>query len=221
MQNLFGDEELLPPDQGIPVNKHPREVPLPPEEDDLEEILFGEEIPPGEKRRYSDPGSKIPSLSDPPPGYSPPPSYKPKRDEETNDLSSLEKFVKQNKNNPDAIIKTKKSKFYNWDMEEVNYKIREIYTERAKKYLADKTSIGQKSLGPYEGKSRKEMENMIKNFEEGMGGSGISRLFLAMGSYFAGNTSLKLKKEIQSLADQLFKSGIISKEQRKKTSSLK
>ena len=49
----------------------------------------------------------------------------------------------------------------------------------------------------------------------------INRLSLGISSIFAGNSSVKLKKEVQSIADILFQNGALSKEQRKKISSLK
>ena len=100
-------------------------------------------------------------------------------------------------------------------------------------------------MGPFTGKSRKEIRNMLgmegKNPEEikqmplfakdseqdikSMIGTGIdsliNRLSLGISSVFAGNTSVKLKKEIQSIADILFQNGILSKEQRNKISVLK
>ena len=58
-----------------------------------------------------------------------------------------------------------------------------------------------------------------------MFGSGLSSLInrLALGIYslHAGNTSVKLKNEIQSIADQLLEAKLISKAQRKKILSLK
>ena len=49
----------------------------------------------------------------------------------------------------------------------------------------------------------------------------INRLSLGISSIFARNTSVKLRKEIQSIAGILFQNNIISKEQRKKILSLK
>ena len=68
------------------------------------------------------------------------------------------------------------------------------------------------------------MKEMIKNFETGLGpmtGTGIKQLTLGIGSIQAGNTLIKLKAEVQRLADQLLKANIITKEQRKKILSLK
>ena len=117
--NLFDDgQELLPQNEGVKP-KFGKNIPLPDEDEDFLDPESGllpdpdEEVLPGEKqRRHSDPGSQIPYLSDPPPIYSPPPSYKAKRSDETNDLFSLEKFVKQNKKNPNARIFNKKIKVF-------------------------------------------------------------------------------------------------------------
>ena len=169
MGNLFGnDQELLPQDQGI-TPKFIKNIPLPPEEEediDLEEDILPEkallpdsddEVFPREKqRRHS-----APILSEPP-AYSPPPSYKfQKKDPESVDLSTLEKFLqKNNKGDPNAKILTQKSKFYGWDKNQVEDEVFRIYSERAKKVL-QKKSIGQKKMGLFTGKSRKEIRNML------------------------------------------------------------
>ena len=116
-------------------------------------------------------------------------------------------------------------------MEEARYKVHEIYTDRAKLVLAagDRRSvIGQKGLGPYEGKSNREMREMIDDFEKGKTkfGSGslgalINRLSLGISSIFAGNTSLKLREEIRAIANLLYKKGLLSSEQKNKVLSLK
>ena len=116
------------------------------------------------------------------------------------------------------------------DVEQAKYAVYAIYTERAKKVLAanDRRSvIGQKGLGPYEGKSNREMRGMIEKFEKGKikFGSGfndlINRLSLGISSIIAGNTSIKLRKEISSIAKLLHQKGVISEEQKNKVLSLK
>ena len=180
------------------------------------------------------PGAKA---DDGPPRYSAatkvdkPPKYREPRDDDTSDLASLSKFLKANEQNPDAVMSTKKSKFYGTTVEEARYKVHEIYTDRAKLVLAagDRRSvIGQKGLGPYEGKSNREMREMIDDFEKGKTkfGSGslgalINRLSLGISSIFAGNTSLKLREEIRAIANLLYKKGLISSEQKNKVLSLK
>ena len=248
MGNLFDDgQELLPQNEGV----GPKFI-LPPDEDLEEDILpedpkesllpdSDDEVFPEEEkpRRHS-----APTLSEPP-AYSPPPSYKfTKKDHKSVDLSTLEKFLKNNKGNPDAKFETKKSKFFGWNKTQVEDEVFRIYAERAKKVL-QKKPIGQKKMGPFTGKSRKEIRLMLgmegKKPEEirqmplfakdsegdikfmiGTGADNlINRLFLGISSIFAGNSSVKLKKEIQLIGNILFQNGVLSKEQRKKISSLK
>ena len=117
----------------------------------------------------------------------------------------------------------------------VKDKVYRIYSERAKKVL-QKKSIGQKNLGPFAGKSRRQMRDMLgiegKTAEEVQQvewfaddskediqkvlNSLINKLYLGISSLHAVNTSAKLKKKIQTFADHLLKSEIISREQRKK-----
>ena len=166
-------KKLNPPEHQIPERdkgitpKFIKNIPLPPEEEDIdleEDILpeksllpdSNDEVFPGEKqRRHS-----APILSEPP-AYSPPPFYKfQKKDPESVDLSTLEKFLKNNKGDPNAKIMTQKSKFYGWDKNQVEDEVFRIYSERAKKVL-QKKSIGQNKMGLFTGKSRKEIRNML------------------------------------------------------------
>ena len=125
----------------------------------------------------------------------------------------------------------KTSKFVGYSVDRAREKVYEIYTERAKKVLEKgdkKSAIGQKDLGPYDGKSNEEMREMIDEFEkrkEPKTGSGfnslINRLSLGISSIFAGNTSTKLRKEIRAIANLLYKQGIISNEQKNKVLQIK
>ena len=213
-------DEIIPvPEKSSP---DPKEItPIP----DPEEL--GPEVLPGEKQLPQSAPSYSEATKD-----DKPPKYKEPRDEESNDLTTLNKFLQNSEGKPKSIMKTKKSKFKGINVEEARYRVREIYTERAKKVLAAGDSylvIGQKGLGPYEGKSNKEMRAMIAEFEKGKGeakiGSGfnslVNRLALGISSILAGNTSVKLKNEIASLAKHLARQGIISTEQKNKVLSLK
>ena len=193
----------------------------------LEELE--EEVLPGEKAET------------PPPRYSAAtrgdelPKYKEPRDDDSSNLSTLTRFIKNNEGKPGAKITTKKSKFVGYSVERAREKVYEIYTERAKKVLEKgnkKSAIGQKELGPYDGKTNEEMREMIDEFEKGKikFGSGlqlppintlINRLSLGISSIFAGNTSVKLREEIRSIAKLLHKMGVISKEQKNKVLALK
>ena len=164
-----------------------------------------------------------------------PPKYREPRDDDSTSLSILTRFIESNKNNPDAVISKKNSRFRGMNLEEARYKVYEIFTDRAKLVLeaGDRRSvIGQKGLGPYEGKSNRERREMIERFEKGkqtgsgFAGSGsigalINRLSLGISSIFAGNTSVKLREEIRSIAKLLHKMGVISSEQKNKVMALK
>ena len=218
----YESDEIIPlPDKSSPG---PEEItPLA----GLEELE--EEVLPGEKAET------------PPPRYSAAtrgdelPKYKEPRDDDSSNLSTLTRFIKNNEGKPGAKITTKKSKFVGYSIERAREKVYEIYTERAKKVLEKgdrKSAIGQKELGPYDGKSNEEMREMIDEFEKGKikFGSGlqlppintlINRLSLGISSIFAGNTSVKLREEIRSIAKLLHQMGVISKEQKNKVLSLK
>ena len=219
-----------------------------PEEDILQEksLLDSEDetLPGGKQDSPVGQASRLRSASTSgrPPPYSlsppssPPPAY-PKgrrKDQESVDLSTLKKFLKNNKRNPDAVVSTPKSKFYGWNKNMVEDEVYRIYSERAKEVL-QKKSIGQKNLGPFAGKSRRQIRDMLgiegKTAKEvqqmewfaddskediqkmfGLGlNSLINRLYLGIASLHAGNFSAKLKKEIQTIADHLLKSEFISR----------
>ena len=216
-------DELFPsPEKSSPVPSPEKSSPVPAKE----EVLPG---PSGEKSETVPPRYSEVTREDKPPKYREP------RGDDSKELSILTKFLDQNKNNPDAKISTKKSKFYGTTVEEAMYRVYDIYTERAKMVLAAgdrKSIIGQKGLGPYEGKNNREMREMIEKFEKGKTkfGSGlklpsistlINRLSLGISSIFAGNTSVKLREEVRYIANLLHKKGLISSEQKKKVMSLK
>ena len=193
----------------------------------LEELE--EEVLPGDKAEAAPPRYSAATRVDEPPKYKEP------RDDDSSNLSTLTRFIKNNEGKPGAKITTKKSKFVGYSVERAREKVYEIYTERAKKVLEKgnkKSAIGQKELGPYDGKTNEEMREMIDEFEKGKikFGSGlqlppintlINRLSLGISSIFAGNTSVKLREEIRSIAKLLHKMGVISKEQKNKVLSLK
>ena len=211
------DDEIIPlPEKSSPDPEEITPLPVPEE--------LGKEVFPGEKA-----SSSVPSYSEATKGDEPP-KYKEPRADDSSDLSTLTKFLKNSEGKPNSIIKTKKSKFFGKNVEQARYEVRKIYTERAKKVLEKgdrKTAICQKGLGPYEGKSNKEMRAMVDEFEKGKKQTGtgfnglINRLSLGISSIVAGNTSIKLRKEIQAIAKLLHQNGIISKEQKNKVLSLK
>ena len=200
---------------------------------DPEEL--GEEVLPGDKAERAGGPAAAPPRYSAATRWDEPPKYKEPRDENSSNLSTLKRFIKNNEGLSGAKITTEKSKFLGYTVDKAREKVYEIYTERAKKVLEKgdrKSAIGQKELGPYDGKTNEEMREMIDEFEKGKikFGSGlqlppintlINRLSLGISSIFAGNTSVKLREEIRSIAKLLHKMGVISKEQKNKVLSLK
>ena len=227
--SAFPDPEEITPLAGPPALSDPEE---------LEEEVAAAAFLPGPS------GDKAEAA---PPRYSAatrwdePPKYKEPRDENSSNLSTLKRFIKNNEGQPGAKITTEKSKFLGYTVDKAREKVYEIYTERAKKVLEKgdkKSAIGQKDLGPYDGKTNEEMREMIDEFEKGKEQTGtglqlpvlrpfppintlINRLSLGISSIFAGNTSVKLREEVRAIANLLHKAGIISSEQKKKVLALK
>ena len=233
----------LPPDDFPPDDFPPDDFPISDPFPSLSSIPSPSSLSP----LPSPPSSPPPAQSLSPPSASPlssqPSSQKHQRDSDTYDLITLKRFLNANQRKPNAVISTPKSKFFNWDKKMAEDRIEEIYQKRRKKVGHDmeKRIPGgyffglskkerQKYLG-FEDKSAKEVHKMkdFKNFSEseiknmfGMGLSSlITRLSLGISSINAGNTSIKLKKEVASIADILFQQKIISKAQRSKILSLK
>ena len=114
---------------------------------------------------------------------------------ETNDLRTLNRLLTENKNNPNYVVKSKKSPFHG-DTLAVLKKKRDEILERRKR--------GVKIPQEY-------FESMEPSDEE-MEGSGsvdpnalVDRLHLSLASIQAGNTSLKLKKQVQQMLGLLVK----------------
>ena len=224
----YESDEIIPlPEKSSPA---PEEITTLADPEEL-----GEEVLPGDKaERAGGPAAAPPRYSAATRGDEPP-KYKEPRDENSSNLSTLKRFIKNNEGWPGAKITTEKSKFVGYTVDKAREKVYEIYTERAKKVLEKgdrKSAIGQKELGPYDGKSNEEMREMIDEFEKGKikFGSGlqlppintlINRLSLGISSIFAGNTSVKLREEIRSIAKLLHQMGVISKEQKNKVLALK
>ena len=229
----YESDEIVPlPEKSSPG---PEEITSLPVTEELGEEVAAAAFLPGEKaERAGEPAAAPPRYSAAT-RWDEPPKYKESRDENSSNLSTLKRFIKNNEGRPGAEITTEKSKFLGYTVDKAKEKVYEIYTERAKKVLEKgdrKSAIGQKDLGPYDGKSNEEMREMIDEFEKGKKQTGtglqlppistlINRLSLGISSIFAGNTSVKLREEIRSIAKLLHQAGVISSDQKNKVLSLK
>ena len=114
---------------------------------------------------------------------------------ESVDLQTLNRLLTVNKDNPNYVVKSKTSKFHNYTLADIK-KARDEILERRKKGI----KIPQRYF-----------ESMEPSDEE-MEGSGsvdpnalVERLYLSLASIQAGNTSLKLKKQVKQMLGLLVK----------------
>ena len=185
-----------PPSPSSPTSSpplSPTSTPLPPLAEEEETELMEEEQP-------STSGVK------PQPSKWGPPQELVIKGSESTDLQTLNSMLTKNKNNPNYVVKSKTSKFHNYTLADIK-KARDEILERRKKGI----KIPQRYF-----------ESMEPSDEE-MEGSGsvdpnalVERVYLSLASIQAGNTSLKLKKQVQQMLGLLVKlKEITQKEARK------
>ena len=114
---------------------------------------------------------------------------------ESVDLQTLNSMLTKNKDNPNYVVKSKKSKFHGYSLADI---------KKARDEILDRRKKGIKVPQRY-------FESMEPSDEE-MEGSGsvdpnalVERLHLSLASIQAGNTSLKLKKQVQQMLGLLVK----------------
>ena len=122
---------------------------------------------------------------------------------ESVDLQTLNSMLSKNKDNPDYVVKSKKSKFHGYTMGDIK-KARDEILDRRKKGI----KLPQGYFTDME-PSEKEME-----------GSGtidpnvlVEQLHLSLASIRAGNTSLKLKKQVEYMLGFLEAAGEITQKE--------
>ena len=110
-------------------------------------------------------------------------------------LQTLSSMLTKNKDNPDYVVKSKKSKFHGYTLADI---------KKARDEILDRRKKGIKIPQRY-------FESMEPSDEE-MEGSGsvdpnalVERLHLSLASIQAGNTSLKLKKQVKQMLGLLVK----------------
>ena len=115
---------------------------------------------------------------------------------ESVDLQTLSSMLTKNKDNPDYVVKSKKSKFYGYTLADIKEARDEILDRRK----------GNKQ--PH----REDFTDWMNPLPPERDGSGsvdpnalVERLHLSLASIQAGNTSLKLKKQVQQMLGLLVK----------------
>ena len=117
---------------------------------------------------------------------------------ESVDLQTLNRLLTVNKDNPNYVVKSKTSKFHNYTLADIK-KARDEILERRKKGI--KIPIQQLMPDVDEDEPDREMEGSGSVDPNAL----VERLYLSLASIQAGNTSLKLKKQVQQMLGLLVK----------------
>ena len=117
---------------------------------------------------------------------------------ESTDLQTLNSMLTKNKNNPNYVVKSKTSKFHGYTMAKIR-KARDEILERRKKGI--KIPIQQLMPDVDDDEPDREMEGSGSVDPNAL----VERLHLSLASIQAGNTSLKLKKQVKQMLGLLVK----------------
>ena len=166
----------------------PTSTPLPPLAEE-EEMELTEEM---EEEQPSKSGVK------PQPSKWGPPKEPVIRGSESVDLQTLSSMLTTNKDNPNYVVKSKKSKFYGYTLEDIKSARNEILARRQGKFMPPADWMPPP---PDEDELEREMEGSGSVDPNAL----VERLHLSLASIQAGNTSLKLKKQVQQMLGLLVK----------------
>ena len=120
------------------------------------------------------------------------------RGSESVDLQTLSSMLTKNKDNPNYVVKSKKSKFYGYTLEDIKSARNEILARRQGKFMPPADWMPPP---PDEDGLEREMEGSGSVDPNAL----VERLHLSLASIQAGNTSLKLKKQVQQMLGLLVK----------------
>ena len=117
---------------------------------------------------------------------------------ESVDLQTLSSMLTKNKDNPNYDVKSKKSKFHGYTLEDIKRARNEILARRQGQFMPPADWIPPP---PDEDEIEREMEGSGSVDPNAL----VERLHLSLASIQAGNTSLKLKKQVQQMLGLLVK----------------
>ena len=120
------------------------------------------------------------------------------RGSESVDLQTLSSMLTKNKDNPNYVVKSKKSKFYGYTLEDIKSARNEILARRQGKFMPPADWMPPP---PDEDELEREMEGSGSVDPNAL----VERLHLSLASIQAGNTSLKLKKQVKQMLGLLVK----------------
>ena len=111
---------------------------------------------------------------------------------ESVDVQTLSSMLTKNKDNPNYVVKSKKSKFHGYTMTDIRRARDEILARRQGQFMPPADWIPPP---PDEDEIEREMEGSGSVDPNAL----VERLHLSLASIQAGNTSLKLKKQVQQM----------------------
>ena len=127
---------------------------------------------------------------------------------ESVDLQTLSSMLTKNKDNPAYVVKSKKSKFYGYTLADIK-KARDEILDRRKGNKQPSVRLPFSQFLPPQDEPDWEQEPEREKEMEGSGSVDpnalVERLHLSLASIQAGNTSLKLKKQVQQMLGLLVK----------------
>ena len=133
---------------------------------------------------------------------------------ESVDLQTLSSMLTKNKDNPGYVVKSKKSKFYGYTLADIK-EAREEILDRRKGNKQPAASL-LSGVNP----TPQEVPHTPKEPDWEMEGSGsvdpnalVERLHISLASIQAGNTSLKLKKQVKQILGVLVRQNEITEKQ--------
>ena len=167
----------------------PTSTPLPPlaEEEEMELTEEMEEEQPSKSGVKSQPSK-----------WGPPKEPVIRGGSESVDLQTLSRMLTTNKDNPNYVVKSKKSKFYGYTLEDIKSARNEILARRQGQFMPPADWMPSP---PDEDELEREMEGSGSVDPNAL----VDRLHLSLASIQAGNTSLKLKKQVQQMLGLLVK----------------
>ena len=184
----------------------PTSTPLPPlaEEEELEEMEESGDTPhpSGVKPKESKWG---------------PPQEPGIKGSESVDLQTLSSMLTKNKDNPGYVVKSKKSKFYGYTLADIKEAREEILDRRKGNKQPSVRLPHTQLLIPQDDEPDWEQEPEREKEMEGSGSVDsnalVDRLHISLASIQAGNTSLKLKKQVKQMLGLLVRQNEITQKE--------
>ena len=125
---------------------------------------------------------------------------------ESVDLQTLNRMLSTNKDNPGYVVKSKKSKFHGYTMSDIKAARDEILDRREGNKQPSRVNPTPQEVTPQSKELDWEMEGSGSVDPNAL----VEQLHLSLASIRAGNTSLKLKKQVESMLGLLKAAGEIT-----------